>query len=128
MPVESAILSARKVFKATGNSTTMNRQAQQEIAVFVYDRVIADPLLQVEPSIQRQVRQMLFDAFDVTLQLPTAEELQKATQDQQVAAATEALRKMPEEEKAQLFAGLLRSQMGQMGLMPTETGNGALKR
>ena len=124
IPLDPQLLPLKKLFKMTGNSTTMNRQVQQEIAILIMDRGAADPLLQVDPTIQRQVRQAVFDAFDVAIQLPPAEQLQQQIQQGQIQAAAEALKQMPEEEKVKLFAGLIRSQTGMD--VDAGAGNGGL--
>jgi len=123
-PVELAALKMPKRLHATGNSRTMNPQILIEMALLVYDKFAADPLFQLDPATQRQLRQAVLDAMDVEIQLPPPEQIQTLMKEQQVQAAAEALRRMPEEEKTRMFAGLIRNQMG--GGVPAPDGtNGA---
>lgn len=111
LPVDLLALRMPKRFHATGNSQTMNRRALQEISLLIFDRFVADPVFQLDPALQRQLRQAVLDAFDVELQLPPPEQIQQVMKQQQVAAAAEALTQMPDEEKGRLLAGLMRSEM-----------------
>ena len=111
VPVE--VLSQPKRFLATGNSTTMNRQARQEIAILIFERLAADPLLQAVAPIQRQIRQAVLDAFDQSIKLPSVEEIKQLQQEQLLGA----IQKMPPEQQQAIFAGLIREAAG--GSPPT---------
>ena len=106
VPLE--VLSRPKRFLSTGNSTTMNRQARQEIAILIFERLAADPLLQAVPQIQRQIRQAVLDAFDQSINLPSVEEIKGLQQEQLLGA----IQKMPPEQQQAIFAGLIREAAG----------------
>ena len=118
------VLGQPKRFTATGNSSTMNRQIRQEIAILIFDRFAQDVLLQGVPTIQRQIRQAVLDAFDQSITLPSVKELKGL----QVEQLTAALQKLPPDEKQAIFAGLIREASGSTGPpstgQPLETGNG----
>ena len=82
VPLE--ILRLPKRLYSTGNSQTMSRQVLQEIALVMFDRFAQDQLLMLDPAIQRQLRQAVFDAFDSGIQLPTIQEMAQMDQDRQI--------------------------------------------
>lgn len=125
VPVPLPILSQPKRIMATGNSMTMNRQARQEIAILIFERLASDPMLQAVPQIQRQIRQAVLDAFDQSIRLPSVEEIKGLQQEQLLGA----IQKMPPEQQQAIFAGLIREASGGNGApaangQPAGAGNG----
>lgn len=120
IPIPLEVLAAPKRLKATGNSLTMNRQVRQEIALLIFERLAADPLLQGVPQIQRQIRQAVLDAFDQSIKLPSVEELQQLQQQQLLGA----IQQMPPEQQQAIFAGLIRQAAGGPQGQSAGAGNG----
>lgn len=104
--IKPALFKLAKQFKATGNSATMNRQAQQEIAMLMFDRFSNDPMFQLDPGVQRKLRQSVLNAFDQNdIDLPPSDQLQKLATQQQV----NTFMGLPDEERQKEFVQMLKT-------------------
>ena len=95
-----AFIKLPKRFHATGNSSTMNRQSVREMAVFMFQTFLQDPIFQLDPKLQLWLRRQLLSAFDQNVELPQAQEVQKLQQEQ----LQQAILQMPPEGKAKILA------------------------
>jgi len=97
-----------KRFHATGNSSTMSRQSVREMAVFVFQTFLQDPIFNLDPKLQLWLRRQLLSAFDQNVELPQPEEVQQLQQQQ----LQQAILQMPPEGKAQILAEVQKAAEG----------------
>lgn len=82
MPMTKEILGLPKRFRATGSSVTMNPQTVQNIAVLMFDKLVNDPVINLDPKLTLYLRKQLFSAFDQDVVLPKPEVVEKGQLDQ----------------------------------------------
>ena len=82
MPMTKEILGLPKRFRATGSSITMNPQTVQNIAVLMFDKLVNDPIIALDPKLVLYLRKQLFSAFDQDVVLPKPEVVEKGQIDQ----------------------------------------------
>lgn len=81
VPMTKQILGLPKRFRATGSSLTMNPQTVQNIAVLLFDKLVEDPIIALDPKLQLFLRKQLFSAFDQDVVLPKPEQVEQGQMD-----------------------------------------------
>lgn len=66
-----------KRFHATGSSFTMNRETVQQTAVVLFDKLVQDPIINLDPKLQIYLRKLLLSAFDQSVVLPKPEMIEQ---------------------------------------------------